>query len=96
MPFSRPVVGLGAALSVPVLAEGVETAQQLSFARASGCEELQGFHFGRPIPEVRLADMYATLKGQLTLDTVQHWQDNPSVHVPVIRHQVAQRTVNAT
>jgi diguanylate cyclase (GGDEF)-like protein len=70
----KAVVGLGAALSVPVLAEGVETEQQLAFARASGCEELQGFHFGRPIPDRVLNALYADLDGKLCLQTIMDWQ----------------------
>jgi diguanylate cyclase (GGDEF)-like protein len=80
----RAVIGLGAALSVPVLAEGVETDQQLAFATASGCEELQGFHFGRPVPEAMLQDMFNALNGDLSLRPVQAWQANRAHqrHVP--------------
>jgi diguanylate cyclase (GGDEF)-like protein len=72
----KAVVGLGAALSVPVLAEGVENEPQLQFARHSGCQELQGFHFGRPVPEHLLADMHASLGGDLSLTSIQAWQAN--------------------
>lgn len=44
----RSVLGLGKSLEIPVLAEGVETAQQLEFLNAEGCGEVQGFYFGRP------------------------------------------------
>jgi diguanylate cyclase (GGDEF)-like protein len=47
----RAVAGMGKALSVPVLVEGIETAEQLDFARSLGCEEVQGYYHGRPIPE---------------------------------------------
>jgi len=46
----RAIVGLGAALEIPVVAEGVETAAQAFALRALGCEFGQGFHFGRPAP----------------------------------------------
>ncbi len=72
----KAVIGLGSALRVPVLAEGVETAQQLQFARASGCEELQGFHFGRPIADRGLADLHDLLKGDLTLESIKTWQES--------------------
>ena len=70
----KAVIGLGAALSVPVLAEGVETEQQLQFAHSSGCEELQGFHFGRPVPESIVDAMHSALNGELSLKLVQAWQ----------------------
>ena len=37
-------------LSVPVIAEGVETEEQLSVLRAMGCNMVQGFYFSRPVP----------------------------------------------
>ena len=53
----RAVLGLGASLRMPVVAEGVETDQQLSFLRAEGCAEVQGFGIGRPVPLEALAAM---------------------------------------
>ncbi|MBS1165916.1 MAG: gmr 1 [Proteobacteria bacterium] len=49
----KAVVALGRSLDVPVLAEGVETAGQLSILEEEGCAEAQGFLFGRP---ARLTD----------------------------------------
>ena len=49
----KAVVALGRSLDVPVLAEGVETVGQLSILEEEGCEEAQGFLFGRP---ARLTD----------------------------------------
>ncbi|WP_158600888.1 bifunctional diguanylate cyclase/phosphodiesterase [Teichococcus wenyumeiae] len=46
----RAVIGIGRALRIPVLAEGVETQSQLEHLRAEGCDEVQGYLFGRPIP----------------------------------------------
>ncbi len=71
----KAVVGLGAALSVPVLAEGVESESQLQFARSSGCQELQGFHFGRPVPESWLAELHLAVDGHVSLESVKAWQD---------------------
>ena len=47
----RAVLTIGESLSIPVLAEGVETAEQLAFLRAQGCDEVQGYLLGRPQPE---------------------------------------------
>jgi diguanylate cyclase (GGDEF)-like protein len=44
----KAVLALGRSLDVPVLAEGVETVGQLSILEEEGCEEAQGFLFGRP------------------------------------------------
>jgi EAL domain-containing protein (putative c-di-GMP-specific phosphodiesterase class I) len=44
----RSVLGLGRALSLSVLAEGVETTAELAFLKAENCDEMQGFLLGRP------------------------------------------------
>jgi EAL domain-containing protein (putative c-di-GMP-specific phosphodiesterase class I) len=46
----RAIIGLGEALDITVVAEGVEHADQAFALRALGCEYAQGFHFGRPTP----------------------------------------------
>ncbi|WP_313103956.1 EAL domain-containing protein [Brevundimonas sp.] len=47
----RAVLTIGESLSIPVLAEGVETPEQLAFLRDQGCNEVQGYLLGRPQPE---------------------------------------------
>jgi diguanylate cyclase (GGDEF)-like protein/PAS domain S-box-containing protein len=44
----RSVLGLGRALKLPVLAEGVETAAELEFLKNEFCNEVQGYLVGRP------------------------------------------------
>jgi len=46
----RAVLGLGRGLELPVIAEGVETEEELAFLRAESCYEAQGYLFGRPQP----------------------------------------------
>ncbi|MDW9478636.1 EAL domain-containing protein [Sinorhizobium meliloti] len=46
----RSTVLLGRNLKIDVLAEGVETKEQLEFLKSIGCGQGQGFLFGRPIP----------------------------------------------
>ena len=75
----KAVVGLGAALKVPVLAEGVESHAQLLFALGAGCQELQGFHFGRPVPQALLPQICAELNGMMSLDAFKNWQERRHV-----------------
>jgi diguanylate cyclase (GGDEF)-like protein len=44
------ILGLGLALRLPVLAEGVETEDQRAFLAKEGCTEIQGYLIGRPQP----------------------------------------------
>ena len=50
----RAISGLGRSLNITTTAEGVETADQLDWLRAEGCNEVQGFLFSaaRPASEV--------------------------------------------
>ncbi|MBB3963634.1 bifunctional diguanylate cyclase/phosphodiesterase [Rhizobium metallidurans] len=46
----RAILALGQSLSIPVLAEGVETDVQLGILLDEGCDEAQGYLLGRPMP----------------------------------------------
>ncbi|MFH1599265.1 MAG: EAL domain-containing protein [Pseudomonadota bacterium] len=48
--IARTIVAVGHELRMVVAAEGVETQEQADFLREMGCDELQGYHFGRPAP----------------------------------------------
>jgi EAL domain-containing protein (putative c-di-GMP-specific phosphodiesterase class I) len=50
MAIVRAVLGLARGLGLPVVAEGVETADQLGILRDEGCQEVQGWLLGRPSP----------------------------------------------
>src|SRR6185437_8331142 len=43
------VIGMGKGLRIRVVAEGVETREQLAFLRRQGCPEGQGYYFSRPV-----------------------------------------------
>jgi EAL domain-containing protein (putative c-di-GMP-specific phosphodiesterase class I) len=46
----RAIIGIGQALGLEVIAEGVETEAQLEFLRTNGCSQVQGFLLGQPSP----------------------------------------------
>jgi EAL domain-containing protein (putative c-di-GMP-specific phosphodiesterase class I) len=43
------IIGLGKALSLTIVAEGVETTEQEGFLRNHACDEIQGYLFSRPV-----------------------------------------------
>ena len=43
------IVPMAKELGTHTLAEGVETAEQVAFLKAIGCEKLQGFFYGKPM-----------------------------------------------
>ncbi len=51
----KAVIGLGASMGMKVIAEGVECPEQLENLARHGCDQVQGFHFSRPIPAADVA-----------------------------------------
>jgi EAL domain-containing protein (putative c-di-GMP-specific phosphodiesterase class I) len=47
--ITRSIIALAHALELNVLAEGVETEQQMAFLKSEKCDELQGYYLGRPV-----------------------------------------------
>ncbi|MGY4174900.1 diguanylate cyclase (GGDEF)-like protein/PAS domain S-box-containing protein [Bradyrhizobium sp. USDA 4518] len=56
----RAVIGLGRGLNLPVVAEGVETKEQLDFLSREACDQVQGYLIGRPRP---ITDYAKTISG---------------------------------
>lgn len=51
------IIGLAHNLNLKVIAEGVETPEQIRFLKERGCDELQGYYFSKPLG----ADAFMTL-----------------------------------
>ncbi len=58
--IASAIIALAHNLNFKVLAEGVETAEQLTFLRQQGCDYYQGYYFSKPLP----ADDFASLLQQ--------------------------------
>jgi EAL domain-containing protein (putative c-di-GMP-specific phosphodiesterase class I) len=59
----RAIIGLGRSFGIAVLAEGVETRKQAAFLGREGCQEAQGYLFGRPMGAAALAKRWSTPGG---------------------------------
>jgi diguanylate cyclase (GGDEF)-like protein/PAS domain S-box-containing protein len=54
------VIGMGRSLNLRVVAEGVETYEELVFLQAHECDEAQGYYFSRPVVPEEFAKLLAT------------------------------------
>ncbi|WP_333876193.1 sensor domain-containing protein [Methylobacter sp.] len=57
MEIAATIVAMGHILGFKVLAEGVETTEQLDFLRKAGCDAYQGFIKSRPLPALKFAEL---------------------------------------
>jgi diguanylate cyclase (GGDEF)-like protein len=54
------VISMGKSLKHRIIAEGVETVEQLAFLQAHGCDEGQGYYFSRPVGAQEFAKLLET------------------------------------
>ena len=57
--IARAVLGLAKTLTLEVVAEGVESAEQADFLRDIGCDAMQGFLYSRPLPTQAMTNWLA-------------------------------------
>ena len=57
--ITQAIIKMGKTLSLSVVAEGVETKEQMEFLREQSCDEMQGFYFSKPVAP----EMFAKLLG---------------------------------
>ena len=58
------IIRLAKSLKLEVIAEGVETPEQLAFLRKHGCDEIQGYHVGRPLPALECESFLRAQSGR--------------------------------
>ena len=64
-PIVSAVISMGRSLKHRVVAEGIETPDQLAFLQAEGCDEGQGYYWSRPVDAPQFARMLDTGTSQL-------------------------------
>jgi diguanylate cyclase (GGDEF)-like protein len=57
--ITRAIVAMAHSFGMSVIAEGVETVEQLDFLRTLGCEEFQGYLFSKPVPAEEAVKCFA-------------------------------------
>ncbi len=63
------IIALGHSLGLKVVAEGVETVEQLTFLRKMKCDEMQGYLFSRPVPAAEMTRLLQSGENlELSLD----------------------------
>ncbi len=60
--ITSAIIALAHCLQLEVIAEGVESEEQLSFLRSEKCDEIQGYHFSQPLPDRGLAKLFESGK----------------------------------
>jgi diguanylate cyclase (GGDEF)-like protein len=53
----QAIISLAHGLQLKVVAEGVETPEQLEFLKSLGCDQYQGYHFSRPLPAAAFSEL---------------------------------------
>ncbi|MFB4202611.1 hypothetical protein KBTX_00697 [wastewater metagenome] len=61
--IARAIISLSHTLGLRVIAEGAETPGHVAFLRREGCDEVQGFHFSRPLPAEAFREWVVARKG---------------------------------
>jgi diguanylate cyclase (GGDEF)-like protein len=55
--IAEAIIAMGKTLSLTIVAEGVETAEQKEFLRQRACDEMQGYYFSTPLPPEEFASL---------------------------------------
>jgi EAL domain-containing protein (putative c-di-GMP-specific phosphodiesterase class I) len=54
---TKAIIAMGKTIGLTVVAEGVETVEQMNFLKEHSCDEMQGFYFSKPVVSEQFADL---------------------------------------
>jgi diguanylate cyclase (GGDEF)-like protein len=74
--IASAIIAMACSLRLNVLAEGVETDEQLSFLRAQGCNEIQGYSFSHPLPPEEFEKLLRDGRGMRVLQGLSGYYVN--------------------
>jgi len=60
--IARAVIALGKSMQLKIIAEGVETEEQMKFVSLEGCDEVQGYYYSCPVPEKEFVELMKSSK----------------------------------
>lgn len=66
MEISSAIIAMAQKLNLKLVAEGVETQEQIDFLRRNTCNVIQGYFFSKPIPESEIDGFFAKFNEQFT------------------------------
>jgi diguanylate cyclase (GGDEF)-like protein/PAS domain S-box-containing protein len=75
------VIALARNLNLKVIAEGVETAQQAAFLHSQNCDEVQGFHYSRPVPAGEFASFMVEFNESQPLLEIESSRSDRGLHL---------------
>jgi len=84
--IASAIIAMACNLRLNVLAEGVETEEQLSFLRAQGCNEIQGFSFSHPLSADEFEKLLREGRGMRVLQGLSGYYVNMVAGTPVLPH----------
>lgn len=68
--ITTAVIALAHSLNIKVVAEGVETSQQLQFLTEQGCDMVQGYYFSQPLAETNILTQLTKVHSEVEQDTL--------------------------
>jgi len=57
--MTHAIIRLAHALNLRVVAEGVESVEQVAFLKQNGCDEIQGYVIAKPLPPDKVATLFS-------------------------------------